>query len=344
MADKDKNDLQENEKKTFKQKLKEIFPGLDRTYPRRAREIGRIKDVYNGPEPLAAVYAGPDFFEKKKKPDVTAMCGVYAGPDQMAEVPIMEDVYAGPPDMGFDDDSDKTSGPVKFVYAGPDQMSKRNRTGRVYAGPDQMGLRRPRTAPVYAGPEQMSRMAPVYAGPEQMSGKKPPRMQEQAVIGDAPEKAEKPEMTPYDAPQNMDKDTPAMMVYAGPGQMSMMEAMNNSTMLAYAGPQQLNNQASDGKTPPPWMVPTMVVYAGPDYFSPNKSNDPVVIAASGADFGPAPQNNGFVQTDGLSREVAEDGKTYVICGCCGSKLENPGKFCPECGAKIEKAPAPVENA
>lgn len=106
--------------------MKNFFKGIFKNkYP------GRVNGDDNA---TSGVYAGPDYFEKKKKP--------------------MGKVYAGP---GFMDRNN-----TKCVYAGPEMMEKRRRASEmedVYAGPP---MDEPEDEP---SPDQMPVMQPVYAGP-----------------------------------------------------------------------------------------------------------------------------------------------------------------------------------
>ena len=107
--------------------MKNFFKGIFKNkYP------GRVNGDDNT---TSGVYAGPDYFEKKKKP--------------------MGKVYAGP---GFMDRNN-----TKCVYAGPEMMEKRRRASEmedVYAGPPMDD--EPQEEP---SPDQMPVMQPVYAGP-----------------------------------------------------------------------------------------------------------------------------------------------------------------------------------
>ena len=86
------------------------------------------------------------------------------------------------------------------VYAGPDAMSNRVPMDTVYAGPDEMSARTP--------------MAPVYAGPDEMNGRVPSGAFTDPRFNIAPP-----------LPKNLNQPI-AMMVYAGPEQMSNFRAIN----------------------------------------------------------------------------------------------------------------------
>ena len=269
--------------------------------------------VYAGPgmmkkDEMRCVYAGPEYFNKKKNPTEGVYAGpemtererdkivecVYAGPpediyDREPEPSEMEDVYMGPPE---DDPVDEESAdekpadeqPVDQVPADkePAEGEKSNNT-EDNIDPAVRGFDPSSLGAVYAGPEQMqdpNKFLMAYAGPS---------------IG-----------TPVQKQEGMINNPNTMMVYAGPVQ---MQNLNQAQFLmAYAGPNMMNNAqlfrigtTQDGNAP----QPTDDQKEGQD------GNDPAGVAGN---------NNP---------------NAYIKCPCCGTKCSVGQKFCNECGFMLK---------
>ncbi|MBQ3967647.1 MAG: hypothetical protein II688_03050 [Lachnospiraceae bacterium] len=171
--------------------MKNFFKGIFKNkYP------GRVNGDDNT---TSGVYAGPDYFEKKKKPMGKVYAGpgfmdrnntkcVYAGPEMMEKrkrASEMEDVYAGPPMDEPEDEPEEIveedneepeesepvpektqEEPMKLVYGGPKMPVMKP----VYAGPAPDGpMFDPKMMAAYAGPviNDPNQFLMAYAGPAQ---------------------------------------------------------------------------------------------------------------------------------------------------------------------------------
>lgn len=156
-----------------------------------------------------------------------------------------------------------------------------------------------RMGSVYAGPKRDVSMDDVYAGPE-------PDVSMDCVYA-GPEKMgyeQKPEMGP---------------VYAGP-------EPDVSMVGVYAGPEKMGYEQK------PMMG---FVYAGPDSANRAGLQVPGNINAGPVYPGPYPENAGL--QDEMKKNVVPTNVAMktVICKSCGEITPAKGKFCMNCGVKIE---------
>ncbi len=337
------------EKKT----VKDLFSGLFRKYPERAKRDGNeYRTVYGGPEYFRArknpegkekpgterVYAGPEFFGK-----VTP--GKPAAP-QPEENPDIVEVYAGPEYFermsGGEPDDVEEEEPFECVYAGPDFWGIPDGNEEITEEPDvpaEAGswvsdidilygapgpedpvedLRVPQEDPL--GDRAPSQMAFVYGGPEYFNNQtNGPRPSFEGV---------------YAGPVfNTEIQSPIMApVYAGP-----------LMMMAYAGPpvQQFGIPLTQSPEDP--SVCRTCGYRfeketrfcpdcgapNPNYRSPAEGE--VKCPSCGACY---PQTSPFCPECGTKRPEKKAWER-TVCHCCGSVFPADQRFCPECGALNE---------
>ena len=156
---------------------------------------------------------------------------------------------------------------------------------------------------VYAGPEDMDEpiMEDVYGGPEWM-GKGTPEGEPEEI----------------DVPEETDEEKP--------------EELPEKSDCAPPRPPFPPPQAQD-----PRMF--MCVYAGPDYFSSNRSGIASGMFISQALLQPNDSQKYYCPECGTpvpekAKFCPECGvKLPEVCASCGTRLTENSKFCPECGAK-----------
>ncbi|MBS7262561.1 MAG: hypothetical protein KIG36_03015 [Eubacteriales bacterium] len=184
-----------------------------------------IKSLFGRKKPPAeAVYAGPEYFEKRNRPR----------PEE-----AIEDVYAGPEyfERPADETGEEDAPPPPAEEAEPVPLRKKTLFGRVYAGPAYYKRRDRKAEPpeteteagvepircLYAGPELLVRTVEreedvdqaeepidvVYAGPEYAPPKRPVLVEKPPEERDDAEESDPPRREP-----------PIMFVYAGPAYFS----------------------------------------------------------------------------------------------------------------------------
>ena len=205
---------------------------------------------------------------------------------------------------------------------------------------------------VYAGPRQMARfgsrrdpMEEVYAGP-------PEPIDDEPTV-DPGELPVEPERPSDDEPTVEPREAPAMLVYAGPQQMSAQFQNVAPMMAVYAGPQQMNMQN-----------PMMMAYAGPqangigflsmaeqmkqaaEKYAADPTSEPMVDGPDSINWAAKPKEEkvGVCPTCGaelFSRvkycpECGALQEWEAVCPCCGATVAKDAKFCPECGYLLRK--------
>lgn len=171
-----------------------------------------------------------------------------------------------------------------------------------------------------------------------------------------------------DKNKNKDKDvTPIVCVYAGPEELQfggrdvaeepvnpeevvredgqtypMQNADPNRLALVYAGPTPKGEaiawngvKRNDGMADESMFAG---VYAGPGYFAGNNVKWGLGMESDSRFSGVSAGPGSFAGNDDNSAAPGGEvpSETAAVCKICGSKIANPRRFCPECGAVLEK--------
>ena len=277
-----------------------------------------LKGKFKKVEPMVCVYAGPEYFEKKLKSQMTK-------------------VYAGPPAP----EKEKTDASIECVYAGPEEPENVD-IEDVYNGPE------PDPEPVETGDAGTTDPEADYPNNHAVLDEKDIKRKEkiESLVKDGKVKLDdlgrpipdESMMAVYAGPGYFDpnrlqnKEGPIMAVYAGPAQM----------MMAYAGPNYTPNNPygfanipgfNINKTAPAEWFCDKCGAGNTGKFCkecgsprPEPSKESWICGCGTKNTGKFCSECGAKRPDAVTpAEPAE-----WTCSCCGYR--NTGKFCVNCGS------------